>query len=70
MSLTPHNGSLLLSIRDDGVGGADAARGSGIVGLHDRVEALGGSLRVDSRPGDGTQIVARLPLDLELERPV
>ena len=42
------------------------ARGSGIVGLNDRVEALGGSLHVDSSPGEGTQIVAQLPLDLDL----
>jgi signal transduction histidine kinase len=70
VSLEQRDDNLLLSVRDDGVGGADAVRGSGIVGLHDRVEALGGSFRVDSRPGDGTQIVARLPLDLELERPV
>ncbi len=70
VSLERRDGNLLLSVRDDGVGGADAARGSGIVGLNDRVEALGGSLRVDSRPGEGTQIVAQLPLDLELERPV
>jgi len=67
VSLERRNGALLLSVRDDGVGGADAARGSGIVGLDDRVEALGGSLRVDSRPGEGTQIVAQLPLDLESE---
>jgi signal transduction histidine kinase len=70
VSLERRDGNLLLSVRDDGVGGADAARGSGIVGLNDRVEALGGSLRVDSSPGEGTQIVAQLPLDLELERPV
>jgi GAF domain-containing protein len=70
VSLVRRDGSLLLSVRDDGVGGADAARGSGIVGLNDRVEALGGSLRVDSSPGEGTQIVAQLPLGLELEQPV
>jgi signal transduction histidine kinase len=70
VSLERRDGNLLLSVRDDGVGGADAARGSGIVGLNDRVEALGGSLRVDSSPGEGTQIVAQLPLDLELDRPV
>jgi signal transduction histidine kinase len=70
VSLGRRNGNLLLSVRDDGVGGADAALGSGIVGLNDRVEALGGSLHVDSSPGEGTQIVAQLPLDLELERPV
>jgi len=69
VSLERRDGNLWLSVRDDGVGGADAARGSGIVGLNDRVEALGGSLRVDSSPGEGTQIVAQLPLDLELERP-
>jgi GAF domain-containing protein len=70
VSLKRCDGNLLLSVRDDGVGGADAARGSGIVGINDRVEALGGSLRVDSSPGEGTQIVAQLPLELELERPV
>jgi signal transduction histidine kinase len=70
VSLERADGSLVLSVRDDGVGGADAARGSGIVGLNDRVEALGGSLRLDSRPGEGTQIVAQLPLDLESEQPV
>jgi signal transduction histidine kinase len=66
VSLALHDGGLLLSIRDDGVGGADPARGSGLVGLTDRVEALGGSLHVQSRPGDGTQITAELPLVLEV----
>jgi signal transduction histidine kinase len=70
VSLERRDGSLVLSVRDDGVGGANAAHGSGIVGLNDRVEALGGSLDVDSSPGEGTQIVAQLPLDLELEQPV
>jgi signal transduction histidine kinase len=70
VSLERRDGNLVLSVRDDGVGGADAARGSGIVGLNDRVEALGGSLRVDSRPGEGTHIVAQLPLDLELEQTI
>jgi len=69
VSLEQRDGSLLLSIRDDGVGGADATRGSGLVGLTDRVEALGGSIRVSSRPGEGTQITAELPLELELPRP-
>jgi PAS domain S-box-containing protein len=68
VSLATRNGRLLLSIRDDGVGGADPARGSGLVGLADRVEALGGSIHVRSRPGDGTHITAELPLELELER--
>ena len=62
VSLATGDGSLLLSIRDDGVGGADPARGSGLVGLTDRVQALGGSIRVSSRPGDGTHITAELPV--------
>ena len=66
LSLEQGDGSLVLSIRDDGVGGADAARGSGLVGLTDRVEALGGSIRVDSRCGEGTQITAELPLELDV----
>jgi signal transduction histidine kinase len=68
VSLAPRNSSLMLSIRDDGVGGADPARGSGLVGLTDRVEALGGSIHVQSRPGDGTQITAELPLELDMRR--
>jgi signal transduction histidine kinase len=55
---------LHLSIRDDGVGGADPACGSGLIGLRDRAEALGGSLEVDSPPGAGTLMVVRLPLRL------
>jgi signal transduction histidine kinase len=65
VSLASRNGSLVLSICDDGVGGADLRRGSGLVGLNDRVEALGGSLRVVSREGGGTKITAELPLDFE-----
>jgi signal transduction histidine kinase len=63
MSLAPRDGKLLLSIRDDGVGGADPVHGSGLVGLTDRIEALGGSIRVRSRPGEGTHIVVELPLE-------
>jgi signal transduction histidine kinase len=63
VSLAQENGGLLLFIRDDGVGGADPARGSGLVGLNDRVEALGGSVTVSSRPGEGTQVAAELPLE-------
>jgi signal transduction histidine kinase len=66
ISLAPRNGKLLLSIRDDGVGGADPIHGSGLVGLSDRVEALGGSIRVQSRPGEGTQIFVELPLEPEV----
>jgi signal transduction histidine kinase len=66
MALAERDGRLLLSVRDDGMGGADPARGSGLVGLTDRVEALGGSIRVDSRSGEGTQIAAELPVELPL----
>jgi signal transduction histidine kinase len=65
VSLAPHNGSLLLSIRDDGVGGADPTRGSGLVGLTDRVEALGGTIDIESPPGGGTSLAVTLPLDAE-----
>ena len=65
VSLTSRNGSLQLSIRDDGVGGANPARGSGLAGLTDRVEALGGSIRLHSAAGAGTQITVNLPLEHE-----
>ena len=61
MSLAARGGSLLLSIRDDGIGGADPARGSGLAGLADRVEALGGSIHVHSAAGAGTHITVDLP---------
>ncbi len=70
VSLEQRERSLLLSVRDDGVGGADPSRGSGLLGLTDRVEALGGSISVYSREGNGTQITAELPLELELPQPV
>jgi len=54
---------LRLSIRDDGAGGADPARGSGLVGLKDRVEALGGTITVQSARGAGTSVDVELPLD-------
>ena len=66
MSLTTRNGSLLLSVRDDGVGGANPARGSGLAGLADRVEALGGLIHVHSAAGTGTHITVDLPLEYEL----
>ena len=47
-------------ISDDGRGGADPKAGSGLRGLADRVEALGGRLRIDSPPGGGTRIRAEL----------
>ena len=51
-----------VTVFDDGVGGADPARGTGLNGLSDRVAALDGTLRVDSRPGEGTRISAEMPV--------
>jgi signal transduction histidine kinase len=62
VALEQRDGVLRVSIRDDGVGGADPTRGSGLTGLRDRVEALGGALEVSSRSGAGTLIVVELPL--------
>ena len=56
------DGALRVSVRDDGVGGADPAAGSGLVGLVDRVEAQSGTLTIDSPRGGGTTLVATLPL--------
>jgi PAS domain S-box-containing protein len=68
VSLRAREDRLVLSVRDDGVGGADAARGSGLVGLLDRVEALDGVLDIRSEPGCGTRVAAELPLELRRER--
>ena len=59
--LTRTSGGVAIEVADDGVGGADAARGSGLRGLADRVEALNGRLLVTSPPGAGTVITAELP---------
>jgi signal transduction histidine kinase len=56
------DGSLAVSIADDGVGGAAPEGGSGLRGLIDRVEAIGGDLQIDSPSGKGTRVRARLPL--------
>jgi signal transduction histidine kinase len=55
-------GALRLRVRDDGVGGADPVRGSGLIGLKDRVEALGGTLAVQSPARAGTTLRVELPL--------
>jgi PAS domain S-box-containing protein len=57
------NGVLDLTIHDDGVGGADPARGSGLVGLADRVEALGGAIGIESPDGAGTSVHVELPVN-------
>jgi signal transduction histidine kinase len=62
VSLDEHGDQIQLCVRDDGVGGVDPRRGgSGLVGLRDRIEALGGSIDVISPPGGGTTIKAFLP---------
>lgn len=55
-------GVLELTIRDDGIGGADARNGTGLVGLRDRVEAIGGRMDVRSPVGGGTTLTVRLPV--------
>jgi signal transduction histidine kinase len=53
---------LLLSVRDDGTGGADPSRGSGLTGLRDRIEALEGKIQIESLSGSGTLITAEIPV--------
>jgi PAS domain S-box-containing protein len=55
--------TLRVAIRDDGVGGADPKQGSGLVGLSDRIDALGGTLRVSSPPGTGTTVLIEVPVE-------
>jgi signal transduction histidine kinase len=56
---------LHLSIDDDGVGGADVGKGSGLIGLIDRVQAIGGDLEITSPAGIGTSLLAEIPLVAE-----
>jgi signal transduction histidine kinase len=58
------NGVLTIEVTDDGVGGAQAAAGSGLRGLADRVEALGGRLTITDSPAGGTRVVGEIPCDL------
>jgi signal transduction histidine kinase len=66
IDVTESNGLVLVAIADDGIGGADASRGSGLRGLADRVEALGGRLSVRSPMGGGTRLDATIPVDAQL----
>jgi signal transduction histidine kinase len=54
--------TLRVEVGDNGIGGADASRGSGIRGLQDRVAALGGRITIESPPGQGTLVVAEIPI--------
>ena len=62
VAVTQSRGRLLVEIADDGVGGADPARGTGLRGLADRIEALGGRLSVESLPRQGTRLLAEIPV--------
>jgi signal transduction histidine kinase len=61
VDLDAKNALVRLSIRDDGVGGAALGGGSGLVGLRDRVEALGGTIEIESPVGEGTSLLAEIP---------
>jgi signal transduction histidine kinase len=62
-------GTLRVRVRDDGAGGADPARGSGLVGLKDRIEALGGTFSVRSPAGGGTTVSCELPVSGDAGQP-
>jgi signal transduction histidine kinase len=61
VTVARRNGDLTVEVADDGVGGADVARGSGLRGLEDRLAALDGTLSLDSPAGRGTRLRARIP---------
>jgi signal transduction histidine kinase len=62
VAVAADGGALRVEVRDEGRGGADPARGSGLLGLKDRVEAIGGTMRLTSPPGAGTSLFVELPL--------
>jgi signal transduction histidine kinase len=62
VELAVRDTTVRLAIRDDGIGGADPGHGSGLVGLSDRIAALGGTLQVTSPAGDGTTLLIEIPL--------
>jgi signal transduction histidine kinase len=63
VELDTHEAMLRLAISDDGVGGAALGQGSGLVGLSDRIEALGGALEITSPAGKGTTLLVEVPLE-------
>ena len=62
VELDAPDATLRLAIRDDGIGGANPARGSGLTGLRDRIEALGGTLEVTSPADGGTTLLIEIPV--------
>jgi signal transduction histidine kinase len=69
VSVTRRGTQLVVAVADDGAGGADRVAGSGLSGLTDRIEALGGRLEVSSPPGAGTTLRAEIPLEEGRPRP-
>lgn len=65
LSVTTGDGRVMVEVEDDGLGGADPTHGTGLQGLADRVEALGGTFHVESPPDGGTRLAAEIPLDGE-----
>ena len=63
MTAQVEDGVLLVEVSDDGIGGVDPEGGSGLIGLRDRAEAIGGTLAVTSPPGSGTSLLVRIPID-------
>jgi signal transduction histidine kinase len=63
--ITSGDGLVYVEVADDGIGGADAGLGSGLSGLADRIETLGGMLQIESPPGRGTRLAAQIPLNAE-----
>jgi signal transduction histidine kinase len=55
-------GAIRVSVHDDGIGGADLSRGSGLIGLKDRIEALGGKIQIASPEGEGTSLLIKIPI--------
>jgi signal transduction histidine kinase len=67
--ISRQNNRLIVEITDDGVGGADATRGSGLRGLIDRLSAIDGTLEIDSPTGGGTRLIAQIPMSTVAEVP-
>jgi signal transduction histidine kinase len=67
VAVTSSDGRVRVEIADDGIGGADPAHGSGLRGLADRIETLGGKLKVESTSGHGTRLAAEIPLGGEAQ---
>jgi PAS domain S-box-containing protein len=65
VSANTDDANLFLSLQDNGIGGAHVGKGSGLIGLSDRVEALGGQIKIDCPPEGGTLLHATIPLERE-----